>query len=418
MIRTRKTIRSLIVVFVIAGCVIGSFVPMTPMPMTVPVQADQKYTLEEYRSNAIKSFGKTYDRLFESNEYSAFGRQQLKLIKEIGENAINAAKSKTKIKQAKTAAIEDFNSIITLPDETRITVIAFLKDDKSIKKSKRAKAIKKLEGMTDIKDMLSLGAKYGYEPTDRVTIGQMEDRIKLLGKKYPKYSEDEIRSLVATANLDYIDDSELFSVYKVNNIDALEQKINKADELIKYAGEITGIEYRTRYYNKNFYDISNYIRYDSIFWVNDLIIRDDIRVHADYLCKLLKSMVEEDYTEKQCKKDESGSYDTNGFLSMLKLQKWFYDYPQDSFAMEYRYDTSLVINVNDDRLKGSEGYVLDKFIYSGAGLMIDGRGKDLYVRDDSNKAKYKRFGLDMAYNENNYLVEIIEKIEKSSGLER
>ncbi len=222
MIGTRKTIGSLIVVLVIAGCVVGGFVPVTPMPMTVPVQADQKYTLEEYRSNAIKSFGKTYDRLFESNEYSAFGRQQLKLIKEIGENAINAAKSKTKIKQAKTAAIEDFNSIITLPDETRITVIAFLKDDKSIKKSKRAKAIKKLEGMTDVKDMLSLGAKYGYEPTDRVTIGQMEDRIKLLGKKYPQYSDDEIRCLVATANLDYIDDSELFNVYKVNNIDALD----------------------------------------------------------------------------------------------------------------------------------------------------------------------------------------------------
>ncbi len=201
MIRTRKTIVRLMAMLLIGACVTGVFVSVLPMSMTVPVQAAQKYTLKEYRSNAIKSFGKTYDKLLKKNEYSAFSKQQLKLLKEIGENAINAAKSKTKIKEAKTAAIEDFDSIITLPDETRSAVIAFLKGDKSIKKSKRTKAIKKLEGMTNVTDMLSLGAKYGYEQTDRVTIEQMDEWIKLLGKRYKVYTEDEIRCLVATANL-------------------------------------------------------------------------------------------------------------------------------------------------------------------------------------------------------------------------
>ena len=192
----------------------------------------------------------------------------------------------------------------------------------------------------------------------------------------------------------------------------LEQKINKADEMLESAGHILGKEYCTKYYDKNFYKESDYIKYDSVFWVNDLIIRDDIKIHADYLCKLLKSMVEEDYTKKQCEKDEYGSTNTNGFLSMLKLQKWFYDYPQDGFAMEYRYDTSLAINVNDGRLKGSEGYVLDKYIYNAARSMIDRRGYNLYTTKESNKNKYNNFGLDMQENENKYLSNKIKQIKQ------
>ena len=111
----------------------------------------------------------------------------------------------------------------------------------------------------------SIGKEYNYEKNEKVTTKDIEDRIKSLCKKYKVYTEDEIRCLVATANLDYIDDSELFSVYKVNNIDALEQKINMADKLLEATGYILGKEYRTKYYNRNFYEETDYIKYDSVF---------------------------------------------------------------------------------------------------------------------------------------------------------
>ncbi len=189
-----------------------------------------------------------------------------------------------------------------------------------------------------------------------------------------------------------------------------EQKINKADELIRYAGEITGVERNTRWFERSTYFDSDYIKYNDIVWVNDLIIRDDIKIHADYLCSLLKSMVEEDYTKKQCKDDEYGSYETNGFLSMLKLQQWFYNYPLENVKGK-KYDSSLAINVKDKRLKGSEGYMLDKFIYTGAYLMIDSRGYNAYITEELSE--YDNFQSDLKYRKNDYLSNKIGEIEKN-----
>lgn len=369
--------------------------------------------LVSYQKKQEKKVLKEYKSLIKNNSYSKNNSDELELIKDTSIEKIYKTKTKTKAKNIRVESINSLDSVKTLLEEEKEDVIYYINTNKNISESDKKAIIERINSTNDIKVIESIGKEYNYGENEKVTIKDIEDRIKSLCKKYKAYTEDEIRCLVATANLDYIDDSELFSVYKVNNFEDLKSKMLKADELLEKTGHILGKEYRTKYYNRNFYEETDYIKYDSVFWVNDLIIKDDIRTHADYLCSLLKSMIEEDYTEKQCEKDECGSYNTNGFLSMLKLQKWFYNYPLDEFATEYRYDTSLAINVNDKRLKGSEGYALDKYIYNAASRMIDRRGYDLYVSEDSDKIKYSNFKLDMAYNENNYLVEKIEEMTKN-----
>ena len=357
MTRTRETIVRLLAMLLIGACVTGVFVSVLPMSMTVPVQAAQKYTLKEYRSNAIKSFGKTYDKLLKKNEYSAFGKQQLKLLKEIGENAINEAKSKTKIKEAKTAAIEDFNSIITLPDETRNAVIAFLKGDKSIKKSKRTKAIKKLEGMTNVTDMLSLSAKYGYEQTDRVTIEQIEARIKLLGKKYKAYTEDEIRCLVATANLDYIDDSDVYKAFNVKNDNELKAKADLFDRLMDDEYDNMGDEWlylydHSRYIEANENYMKKSIKYDDMVKFNELFINSKIKGYADQLFDLTDLMVKKNNTKL------TGETITEGVHAGCELG--YYIFRTDEYK---KYCEPLLYDFGDARLKGTSAeYVINKYI--------------------------------------------------------
>ena len=203
--------------------------------------------LIKYQAKVVKNLEKAYKKLLKQNEYSAFAEQQLSLCKDIGVNTIRAAKNKTNVKKAKKTALQNLKNVITLPDETRRDIISYISDNKDISKKKKAELIEKLEGMTDVEDMLSLSAQIDYEKPETVTIDQINNRIDQLVNKYPAYTEDEIRCLVATANLDYIDDSELFSVYKVNNFEGLKSKMLKADELLEKIGFSLTVEYGIRY---------------------------------------------------------------------------------------------------------------------------------------------------------------------------
>ena len=369
--------------------------------------------LVSYQKSQEKKVLKKYKSLIKSNGYSKNNSEELEIIKNTSIEKIYKTKTKTKAKNIRIESINSLDSVKTLLEEEKEDVIYYINTNKNISESDKKAIIERINSTNDIKVVESIGKEYNYGENEKVTIKDIEDRIKSLCKKYKAYTEDEIRCLVATANLDYIDDSELFSVYKVNNFEGLKSKMLKADELIKYAGEITGVERNTRWFERNEYLDSDYIKYNDIIWVNDLIIRDDIKTHADYLCSLLKSMVEEDYTKKQCKDDISGSFETNGFLSMLKLQQWFYNYPLENVEGK-KYDSSLAINVKDKRLKGSEGYMLDKFIYTGAYLMIDSRGYDLYITKELSE--YDNFQLDLKYRKNNYLSNKIREIENSQKI--
>jgi len=382
--------------------------------------------LVSYQKSQEKKVLKKYKSLIKSNGYSKNNSEELEVIKNTSIEKIYKTKTKTKAKNIRIESINSLDSVKTLLEEEKEDVIYYINTNKNISESDKKAIIERINSANDIKVVESIGKEYNYEKNEKVTIKDIEDRIKSLCKKYKAYTEDEIRCLVATANLDYIDDSELFSVYKVNNFEGLKSKMLKADELLGKAGYSLMVEYGIRYsddwkeISKIKYEKGKAIKYDDVFWVNDLIIRDDIRIHADYLCKLLKSIVEEDCTwEDVNTKSLSITRKTKGMNSLYKLSTWFYDYSYEELSssewwLSCYYDTSLAINVNDKRLKGSEGYVLDKFIYTAISY---GLGTMDYRADCFDKSD-DTFSYTCAMNiENNkYLSNKIDEIENNKKL--
>ena len=188
--------------------------------------------LVSYQKSQEKKVLKKYKSLIKSNGYSKNNSEELEVIKDTSIEKIYKTKTKTKAKNIRIECINSLESVKTLLEEEKEDVIYYINTNKNISESDKKAIIERINNTNDIKVVESIGKEYNYEKNEKVTIKDIEDRIKSLCKKYPKYSEDEIRCLVATANLDYIDDSDIYKAFNVKNDNELKAKADLFDSLM------------------------------------------------------------------------------------------------------------------------------------------------------------------------------------------
>ena len=368
--------------------------------------------LVKYQKKVEKSFLKTYKSMVNSNEYSEYNLKVLESIKDECIENIYAAKNKTNVKKVKSTYVNKLKEVKTLLDETKNQIISYIKYSGKVNESEKQTIINNINNSNDINYITNIGKEYGYVKGEIVTKADIEQQIKDLTKKYKAYTEDEIRILVANTNLSYIKDEDLLDIYNVKDKDELISKIEKADELLKEAGQTISTEYLTRYYEENYYT-NDQKKYKDVIWVNDLIIQKDLKRHSDYICGLIKTYIEKDCTKTELS-DSKKAYKNEGITAMYIFETWYYGYEYDYVISNYYYDTTLAIYAFDDVFKGSEGYALDSFMYYSLKNTLNYRANAFTKQND--KREYGTLSRDLryAFMNNSFLSNEISKIKNKT----
>ncbi len=193
----------------------------------------------------------------------------------------------------------------------------------------------------------------------------------------------------------------------------------KADELLNRLAESADIERYDRYDQKIHYYVReeyNCVDYNDIIWPCDMLVNKDEKV--DYMCSLLKTIVEEDSTRKDDDNYKNGNkevdiFHTEAFKTYRVFKHWALDEYKDEYIQKYySFNPNLTIGINE--LKGSKGYTLGIFIYANivSGLAFSRRmgGNDNLVElsNKSDEVLEKK----LANNVNKYIYDKLEMIEK------
>ena len=371
--------------------------------------------LVKYQKKMEKSLLKSYKSLVSKNEYSDYNLSKLEEFKEEGIEKIYASKNKSKAKKNKTAYVKKMKSVTTLLDQTRAYMVNYINNNKDLTENEKTTIIEEINNAKNVDAIVAIGEEYGYEEVvdETITVDQINAKIKELCKKYPKYTEDEIRSLVATTNMDYVDENDIYTIFNVNSKEELKNKVEQADQLIKDAANTVSAEYSTRFLGEDYYK-SGMKDYKDIIWANDLIMVKTLKVHGDYMCDILKTYVEENCTVEELEELGRKAATLEATKKLYQFVIWFYDDYDSSYelAPHHCYDNTKVININDERLQGSTGYILNKFIYSAFdNNMLDWRANQ-YALEKENRQGYVTFDLENELAKNNYIYEKIDSLSK------
>lgn len=249
------------------------------------------------------------------------------------------------------------------------------------------------------------------------SVDQVNAKIKELCKKYPKYTEDEIRSLVATTNMDYIDVKDIYTIFNVNSKKELKSKVEQADQLIIDAAASISAEYSTNFFDDEeeyYYYEPGMKDYKDIIWANDLIMDETLKIHGDYMCDILRTYVDKGITVEELEELGIKARGLDGILAFYKFEIWFYDCNDSvkELAPSHCYDETKVININDERLQGSTGYMLNKFLYCAyENNMLDWRAT-AYTMEAENREGYVTIDLANELEKNNYIYEKVDALSK------
>ena len=170
--------------------------------------------------------------------------------------------------------------------------------------------------------------------------------------------------LVATTNMDYVKDEDLYTIFKAKTKTDLTQKVKQAEELIKEATETIGIEC-----NNNFYECDDYEpdmkRYNEIFWIDDFVMDATLKIHANYLCDTIRTYVTEDCTFDELEELGTKARNLPSMKAFYHFEIWFYDI--NDMVRQVGgydcYDESKLINIKDKRLAGSVGWAMNAYVY-------------------------------------------------------
>lgn len=371
--------------------------------------------LVKYQKKMEKSLLKSYKSLVTKNEYSDYNLSKLENIKDEGIEKIYAAKTKSKSKKAKTSYVKQLKKVTTVLDQTRSAIIYYINSNNDLNSTEKQAIIEEINNTSNVDAIVAIGEEYGYEEVvdETITVDQINAKIKELCKKYPKYTEDEIRSLVATTNMDYVDENDIYTIFNVNSKEELKNKVEQADQLIKDAANTVSAEYSTRFFGEDYYK-SGMKDYKDIIWANDLIMEKTLKVHGDYMCDILKTYVEKNCTVEELEELGRKAAALEATKKLYQFTIWFYDDYDSSYelAPHHCYDNTKVININDERLQGSTGYILNKFIYSAFdNNMLDWRANQ-YALEKENRQGYVTFDLENELEKNNYIYEKIDSLSQ------
>jgi len=318
--------------------------------------------LISYQRIMEKELLRAYKKLIKKNTYSTDNLKKLENIKNEGIETIYSVNTQKLSEVKKNTYLYRLNNVKTLIDETRQEIIDYIKSCEDLTKKQKNKIIKNINKLNNVEDIKKIGEIYGYGYTKQereyITVSQIEKRIKELAKKYPNYTEDEVRLFVATANMDYVQDEDIFTIFKVNSNNELEQKKKDLDAIMYENFSICmatscEIEIPNEKIDWNIYKAT----YDKMIKVNECYINKEMRQHADYMCSLIEPMIFEGLNEKKF------------HTASIKLAVYFYN--KECINENYKYDTEKAINIDDEKLSNGSGYLINKYILELWGALND-----------------------------------------------
>jgi hypothetical protein len=324
----------------------------------------------KYQKKMEKSLLKSYKSLVSKNEYSDYSLSKLENFKDEGVEKIYATKTKAKAKKAKNSYVKKMKGVTTLLSQTRTNIIDYINGNSDLGDNEKATIIEQINELQNPEEILAIGEKFGYEEVvdETITAEQIEARIKELCKKYPKYSEEEIRVLVATANMDFVDEEDWLTIFKVSSKKEISKKTDMLDDLI---GErIEGYNYE-HYENFGFdeyiYDDTGRTQKEMIQFT-DLCLNPKVQKNIEFLYELSQPMLFRDVTRQ-----DQESF-TNGNLAVAELIVYMLDLyeevpyfkrPTDIYAFNDKiFDETGIGYIYKQYAIGLESCFLNNYIYN------------------------------------------------------
>ena len=256
--------------------------------------------LVKYQKKMEKSLLKSYKSLVTKNEYFDYNLSKLESIKDEGIEKIYGAKTKSKSKKAKTSYVKQLKSVTTLLDQTRSYVVNYINSNSNLSNNEKQAIIEEINNTSNVDAIVAIGEEYGYEEVvdETITVEQINAKIKELCKKYPKYTEDEIRVLVATANMDFVKEEDLLTIFDVSSKTELGSKAELLDTLI---GErVEGYSYENFEncgWEEHVYDETGRTQKEMVQF-KDLCLNSKVQKSMKYIYNLSKPMINRDVTRQ------------------------------------------------------------------------------------------------------------------------
>lgn len=306
--------------------------------------------LVKYQKKMEKSLLKSYKSLIKKNSYSDYNLTELENIKDEGIEKIYASKTKSKSKKAKTSYVKKLKGVTTLLEETRLNIVNYILDNKDLSKTEKQAIIEQINNLEKVEDIVSVGEEYGYSEEEvvivdeTITVEQVEDKIKELCKKYPKYDEEEIRCMVAAANMDYVKDEDILTIFDAKDKEEMEEKAETVRVTMIWIIE----SYKN--YLSNIDGHLN-IDYPDTLKTYDLFINPDMKAHAKFMWE---------NTNKKLVAKRNYDLEDYPFEDVMETcHSILYFYNTNSQYTSFCYDETGVIPINDERLNGVGGYIIN-----------------------------------------------------------
>lgn len=312
----------------IEACTLKSDVKATYAEYNEILTGIKPSILINYQAKMEKIVVNTYNSLISKNNYSSLNLRRLNTIKDEAIEKIYAQKTKVMAKNVKDRAVDSFNRVVI---------------SKNIS-----------------------GSSENITTSDYITVKQIEAKIKELCKKYPSFTEDEIRIIVSTANMDYVKDEDIFTVFNVTTIDELIGKAAKLDELFDEMIEYCKKECLAATYMREMGSIplrsvvkyrEGERQYDTMPKINEIFINEVFKKQSEYCFKLTNNIVKE--ADFDSTKPDPGSYAS---VELLALFYGRYS-PLESFKdFETIFIRTNVLEFDDQKLDNTgAGYFLNRF---------------------------------------------------------
>lgn len=269
---------------------------------------DKKTVLAEYKIKMQKSLLENYKDLVENNNYDSNGLKELESIYNTYNSKINKTTAKTKAKKYKNTAISKMENVCT-------------------------KVIANADG------------------TKTMSLEQVDKKVKALCKKYPAYTEEEIRTLYVTINMTEFN-FDLYEYLEVSSKSELEEKKELIDNFMdKYLDTLSYVSAAARTKNDKWLAYAK-IPESETMYLSVLIENELVKKQAQFL---EENMI-------YCAKHDKLSYDYDFpkelTIAAAKLTLWLYG----DANLENKNTYAGYYDINDEEMnKRSDNIVLKKY---------------------------------------------------------
>lgn len=321
--------------------------------------------LVKYQTTLKNKLTTAYNKLITKNEYSEHNMSVLDSILTEAMEEIDAQVNKTNAKKEYTKGNKNLGNVETKIEEYRSNFISYVNNNSDLTKEQKNTIIENANKITTVDKLKELAEIWGYDETknkeekEYITVEQINAKVEDLCKKYPAYTEDEIRVLVATANMDFVKDEDIYTIFNVDSKEELAQKGELLDSLLEEYNDMTALEWIIANYpeieDPNYDGIERKIedRYELYLLFFDY---GDIKT-AKYASRLRKKAANE--TGKTTNFADPDDI-VPGDKALIELIDYLFDmnFPNTNF----KYDNGYGYKINDAKMNGGAGYIIKRIL--------------------------------------------------------